>query len=85
MKASQINKYGGVDVIEINEDAPKPTLKEDQILVEIHAASLNPFDGGILSGRAAAWVKVPFPIILGGDFAGIVADTPRGKVVLKIK
>jgi len=85
MKAAQINKYGSVEVIEINENAPKPTLKEDQILVEIHAASLNPFDGGILSGRAAAWVKVPFPIILGGDFAGIVADTPRGKVVLKIK
>ena len=79
MKAAQISKYGGVEVIEINENAPKPTLKEDQILVEIHAASLNPFDGAILSGYAAQMIKVPFPITLGGDFAGVVTDAGKSK------
>ena len=44
MKAIQINGYGGIDVLEINTNVSKPTLKKDQVIVEVHAASINPFD-----------------------------------------
>ena len=42
MKAAQVNNYGGVDVIEINSEAQKPSLQSGQVLVEVHGASLIP-------------------------------------------
>lgn len=73
MKAVQINAYGGIDVLEINETAPKPTPSGEQLLVEVHAVSINPFDWKMREGYA----KAPqlFPITLGGDFAGITLDS----------
>ena len=50
MKAVQIKAYGGVEVLEINDQAPKPTLKDKQILVEVYAASINPIDWKIRAG-----------------------------------
>ena len=45
MKAAQINKYGEGDVVVINENAQKPTIISDKILIETFAASVNPITG----------------------------------------
>jgi NADPH:quinone reductase-like Zn-dependent oxidoreductase len=74
VKAAQINSYGSAAVIEIN-DAEKPSLKEGQVLVEVHAASLNPFDSKLRSGLVKDYISLHFPFTLGGDFAGVVTET----------
>jgi NADPH:quinone reductase-like Zn-dependent oxidoreductase len=43
MKAAQINKYGGSEVVEINKNTPKPVASRGQILVEVYAAGAKPY------------------------------------------
>jgi alcohol dehydrogenase len=73
MKAAQISSYGDASIIEIN-DAEMPGLKEGQVLVEVHAASLNPFDSKLRSGFMKDYIPLHFPFTLGGDFSGIVTE-----------
>ncbi len=74
MKAVQINKYGGVQVLEVK-DIAEPVCKEGQVLVEVYAASINPVDYKIRSGMLKQWMPIQFPATLGGDFAGKVIET----------
>ncbi|HSW87582.1 MAG TPA: NADP-dependent oxidoreductase [Candidatus Saccharimonadales bacterium] len=74
MKAVQINAYGGVEVIAINPDAQKPSLKNNQVLVENRAASINPIDWKVRAGYLKDMVPLQFPITLGGDFSGIITE-----------
>lgn len=83
MKAVQINAYGGNEVLEVNENAPKPSVSQDQILIEVHAASINPFDSFMLRGGLKGKVPLSLPITLGGDFAGVVTEV--GEEVNKFK
>jgi NADPH:quinone reductase-like Zn-dependent oxidoreductase len=71
MKAAQINKYGGSEVVEINNNAPKP---RGQLLVEVYAAGVNPIDWKIREG----FMPLKFPATLGGDFSGVIADVGEG-------
>ena len=50
MKAVQINQYGGIDVLEINQDTPEPITSGKQILVEVFAASINPIEDALYLG-----------------------------------
>lgn len=84
MKAVQINKYGGIDVLEINERALKPSLKKDQVLVEVKAASINPIDWKIREGYLKEMAPLQFPVTMGGDFAGIVSEIIDGVSEFKI-
>ena len=84
MKAAQISKYGGVEVIEINENAPDPSLKPGQILAEVYAASLNPFDSFIRGGYLKEKVPLELPVTLGGDFAGIVTKVGQDVANFKV-
>jgi NADPH:quinone reductase-like Zn-dependent oxidoreductase len=84
MKAVQINAYGGNEVLEINENASKPTLAQGQVLVEAHAASLNPVDGAVRAGYLKEMVPLSFPATLGGDFSGVVAEVGEAVSDLKI-
>jgi len=70
MKAAQINKYGSSEVVEINNNAPKPAVLPGQLLVEVYAAGVNPIDWKIREG----YIPLKFPATLGGDFSGVVAD-----------
>jgi NADPH:quinone reductase-like Zn-dependent oxidoreductase len=72
MKAAQINEYGGPEAVEINEDAPVPAMSPDQVLVEVFAAGVNPFDWKLREGYMAEMAPLEFPITLGGDFSGTV-------------
>lgn len=74
MKAVQINSYGGVDVLAINDNVQKPSLENNQILVEVHAASINPIDWKVREGYLKEYVPLQFPTTLGLDFSGIVRE-----------
>lgn len=74
MKAVQINRYGGNEVLELNEKAATPVLSKSQVLVEVFAASINPVDLAIRSGYLKDNALIQFPAILGGDFSGIVVS-----------
>ena len=69
MKAARVHRYGPPDVIEI-EDIEKPQPEADQVLVQVHAAGVGPWDGWIRSGRSV--LPQPLPLTLGSDFSGIV-------------
>lgn len=78
MKAVQINTYGGIDVLEINENAPKPAPSKNQVLVGVHAASINPVDWKLRAGYLKEWMPLKFPATLGGDFSGVVREVGEG-------
>lgn len=78
MKAAQFNKYGGPEVIELNHDAALPRAGEGQILVEGHAASINPIDLLVRAGYMQQMFQVTFPATLLGDFSGEVKEVGQG-------
>ena len=84
MKAVQINKYGGYEVLEINENAAKPSPGKGQVLVEVHTASINPFDWKVRAGYMKDFMPLNFPAILGGDFSGIVKEIGEGVAEFKV-
>ncbi len=73
MKAAQINNYGGTDVMTVVANAPLPELKENQVLVEVHAAGVNPFDWKVREGYMQQMLPLRFPATLGVDLAGVVS------------
>ena len=77
MKAVRIHGYGGCDVL-VYEDAPCPTVGEDDVLVRVHAAAVNPIDWVVRAGYVAEWFNHTLPLILGWDVSGVVeASGPR--------
>lgn len=51
MKAVVMEHYGAPEVLELR-DVTSPTPKADQILVRVHAASVNDWDWGLLRGTS---------------------------------
>ena len=74
MKAVQINKYGDNSVVEVNEKAAKPEVSAGTVLVEVHAASVNPVDWKIREGYLKEMMQLEFPATLGVDFSGVIAE-----------
>ena len=77
MNAVQISSYGGIDVLKVNE-IPEPVAGEGQVLVEVHAASINPFDWQLREGVAKEYIKLEFPATIGGDFSGKIVGLDKG-------
>lgn len=73
MKAAVIDAFGPVSSLEIR-DIPRPTITPQQILVEVHAASVNPIDWKIREGMMAARYGEEFPMVLGLDVSGVVTQ-----------
>ena len=78
MKAVVIHEYGGPEVLKY-EDVPRPEPKEDEILVRVIAAGVNPVDEAGRSERSAKFFGITLPFIPGYDIAGIVEKT-GGKI-----
>lgn len=74
MRAAQINSYGGAEVLKTVTDAPKPSPAPGQVLVEVYAAAVNPFDWKVREGYLKDAAPLKFPATLGGDTAGVVAE-----------
>src|SRR5437773_10558844 len=74
MKAIVVHEYGGPEVLKY-EEVPRPEPKENEILVRVIAAGVNPVDGMIRSGKFAQYFRNKLPLIPGYDIAGIVDKT----------
>ncbi|EEF37017.1 2-methylene-furan-3-one reductase [Ricinus communis] len=79
MKAWVYGEYGGVDVLKFDEKVSVPEVKEDQVLIKVVAAALNPVDAKRRQGKFKA-TDSPLPTVPGYDVAGIVV-----KVGSKVK
>src|SRR5881275_3031659 len=77
MKAIVIHSSGGPEVLKY-EDAPRPEPKDDEVLIRVMAAAVNPVDVFIREGRSNQ-----FPLIPGMDVAGVVEQV--GNKVTKFK
>jgi NADPH:quinone reductase-like Zn-dependent oxidoreductase len=82
MKAVRIHEYGSVDVLK-TEEVPVPSISEDEVLIKIFAASVNPVDWKIREGKLRWRNLHHLPLILGWDLSGIVEKI--GKDVRKFK
>ncbi|CAA6671460.1 unnamed protein product [Spirodela intermedia] len=71
MKAWVYGDYGDVDVLRFDESVPVPEVAEDQVLVKVVAAALNPVDFKRRQGKFKA-TDSPLPTVPGYDVAGIV-------------
>jgi NADPH:quinone reductase-like Zn-dependent oxidoreductase len=82
MKAAYIDKFGGPDVLQYG-DLPDPVAAAGEVIVDVHAASVNAADWKFRGGEYARHAQVTFPQIPGRDFSGVVSAVGSGAVDLK--
>src|SRR3954470_13666742 len=75
MKAARIDRFGGPEVVEV-QDVPLPEVGADEVLVRVAAAGVAPWDAIIREGRSK--VSPPPPLTLGSDLAGTVERVGSG-------
>lgn len=87
MKAVRLHEFGGPEVLRY-EDAPRPIPHYGEVLVRVHAASLNPPDLYLRDGYRALppeWrPDAKFPLILGTDVSGQVVAVGEGASRFKV-
>jgi NADPH:quinone reductase-like Zn-dependent oxidoreductase len=72
MKSIQIKRYGGSDVIEVNDKASIPSPSAGKVLVNVKASGVNPVDWKIREGYMQQMIPLQFPSTLGIDISGVV-------------
>ena len=82
MKALTFTRYAKVNNIAFA-DLPRPALKPDEMLVEVHAVGLNPVDTMIPKGAFKPFLRFQLPATLGSDVAGVVVE--MGSQVTRFK
>ncbi len=83
MKAVIAEKYGGAEVLEIGDGLPLPRVGPNGVLVQVHAASVNPVDWKLRQGLLDAVMPVVFPVIWGRDFSGVVTEVGPSVTLFK--
>lgn len=78
MKAAQLIRYGGKTAVKTVTNAALPPVADNEVLVQVRAASVNPFDIKVREGQARLNSGVGLPATLGGDVAGVVAAAAAG-------
>lgn len=73
MKALTFRRYGKSPDIGFSE-LPRPTLRPDEMLVEVHAVGLNPIDNMITTGIFKPVLTFQLPATMGSDLAGVVKE-----------
>jgi NADPH:quinone reductase-like Zn-dependent oxidoreductase len=73
MKAFVLSRYGKTEPVHAV-DVPEPEMRSDDVLVEIHAASVNPVDFKIRNGEAKPLLPYKMPLVMGSDLAGVVVS-----------
>ncbi|QEI06736.1 zinc-dependent alcohol dehydrogenase family protein [Pigmentiphaga aceris] len=75
MQAALLTSFGGPEAFELR-DVPKPVPQAGQVLVRVHATSINPLDYQVRRGDYAS--LVPLPVITGHDVSGVVEAVGPG-------
>jgi NADPH:quinone reductase-like Zn-dependent oxidoreductase len=71
MKAQVLDRYGRKRALKLA-DVPTPELREDEVLVEVHAAGVNLLDAKLRNGEFKLILPYQFPLVLGHDVAGVI-------------
>lgn len=79
MKAAILEKYASDGCELVIKDVPVPEVGDNEVLVNIKAAGVNPLDNMIVRGEVKLIVPYRFPLIMGNEFAGVV-EKAGGKV-----
>jgi NADPH:quinone reductase-like Zn-dependent oxidoreductase len=82
MKAFIVDRYKHGGTLRLGE-MPEPEVRDHDVLVAIHAASLNPLDAKIRDGEFKLILPYRLPLILGNDVAGVVVRVGSGVSAFK--
>lgn len=77
MKSAQLTGYGGKESIVINTETDKPSAGDGEVLVQVNAFGLNPFDGAVRNGFMKEMIPLELPVILGSDLSGEVVEVGK--------
>jgi NADPH:quinone reductase-like Zn-dependent oxidoreductase len=76
MKAFVLDDFDNAPTV--RDDLPEPSVSNDELLVRVHASSVNPVDVHIAAGALKAMAEYEFPVIIGRDVAGVVEQIGSG-------
>src|SRR5437870_13378549 len=82
MKAALIDRYGSNDLVKVV-DIAVPVMGPMDLLIQVHAAGVNPVDVKTRDGKLKTLLKYRFPLVLGNDLSGVVSDV--GSQVTRFK
>jgi NADPH:quinone reductase-like Zn-dependent oxidoreductase len=77
VKAAVFSRYGGNEVAGVG-DVPVPAAARGEVLIKVHAASVNPVDWKVRYGHARIFTGPKFPKVLGCECAGEIFETGTG-------
>lgn len=88
MKAAILNRYDKNRCDLALKDIPIPKISDQEVLVKIHTAGVNPLDNMIIHGEVKMIVPYKFPLVMGNEFvgeiekvgAGVSRDSVRGSM-----
>jgi alcohol dehydrogenase len=72
MRALVLREHGSLDKLEFVADYPKPTIKDDHVIIKVGASSFNYHD--VFTVKGMPGIKVPLPVIIGLDMAGEIVE-----------
>ena len=81
MKAVRVHRFGPPEVIAL-EDVPKPEPSNGEVVVEVKAAGIGPWDALIRSGKST--LPQPLPLVLGSDLSGVIDSIGPGVEPFKV-
>ena len=82
MKSIRIHSYGDSGEMKV-EDSVRPRPNDEEVLVRIRAAGVNPVDWKIRAGQMRQFIPKSFPFTLGQDLAGEIAETGKNATEFK--
>jgi NADPH:quinone reductase-like Zn-dependent oxidoreductase len=77
MNAIRMHSYGGPEVL-LYEEAPRPRVREAEVLIRVHAAGVNPLDRKVRAGELKEIIHHKLPLIPGWDVSGVVEEVGQG-------
>lgn len=86
MKAARLHAYGGPEVMQVDEvpDLEARDIEHNQVLIEVHASSVNPIDCKIRKGVLRAGLRYTLPRTIGMDVSGVVLAVGEGVTRWKV-
>jgi NADPH:quinone reductase-like Zn-dependent oxidoreductase len=81
MKAVRVHRFGPPEVIAL-EDVPKPEPSNGEVVVQVKAAGIGPWDALIRSGKSV--LPQPLPLVLGSDLSGVIDSIGPGVEQFKV-
>jgi len=83
MQAVRFHSYGGPEVL-VSEELPRPRVGAGEVLIQVHAAGVNPIDWKVRAGHLKDWLPHRLPLIPGWDVSGVVEAVGPDVTAFKI-